>query len=308
MAVHERKIWVDGELLPWADVHVHVLSQSAQRGSLVFDVASCHWLPDGPTVFGLREHCERFLASAELSSMTLGLGLDELMAAVGAAVRANPKAEVVKLSGYYPGVSLDVLPRESRATVAIAAFSVADLYPGAKSGPGTRPAALQIADPRKMPGWVMSAQAKLAAGYLYTAVAKARARAEGFDDILLRDEHGDLAESSTQSFFLVCDGVVHTASTETVLRGITRAVVMELAADEGIAVREGRIPYEQLESCDEAFLTGTTINVWPVARIDALSLPEPLPGPVSARLRARLARVLEGVDPKFSPRWLQKLP
>ena len=65
---------------------------------------------------------------------------------------------------------------------------------------------------------------------------------------------------------------------------------------------------EQLESCDEAFLTGTTINVWPVARIDALSLPEPLPGPVSARLRARLARVLEGVDPKFSPRWLQKLP
>ena len=307
MSLAERRIWIDGTLVPWNDAQVHVLAQSPQRGSLVFDVASCHWLPDGPVVFGLREHAERFLGSAALSGMELGLELEPLLAGIGEAVRANPGCETLKLSAYFPGVSLDVLPRESRAQVAIAAFSFRDLYPNARSGPAARPAALQVAVPRKMPGWVMSPQAKLAAGYLYTSVAKAHARVEGFDDILLRDEHGDLAESSTQSFFLVEDGVLHTATTDVVLRGVTRGVVMELARDEGIELREGRLPYEQLESAEEAFLTGTTIDVWPVARIDTRCYPEPVPGPVTERLRLRLARLLEGKDPDFSPRWMQKV-
>jgi branched-chain amino acid aminotransferase len=305
--VDERRIWVDGELVPWNEARLHVLSQSAQRGSMVFDVASCHWLPEGPAVFGLREHAQRFLDSAGLSCMRLRLDLDQLESAIGEAVRANPGAQTVKLSAYFPGVSLDVLPRETHASVAIAAFSLEDLYPGAKK-PGVRPAALQVADPRKMPGWVMSPQAKLAAGYLYTSVAKARAREEGFDDILLLDERGDLAESSTQSFFLVQDGIVLTAPTDTVLRGVTRAVVLDLAKDEGIELREAAMPAAALASADEAFLTGTTIDVWPVARIDERIFPEPVPGPTSARLRDRLRRLLDGADPVFSPRWLQKLP
>ncbi len=286
---------------------MHVLSQSAQRGSLVFDVISCHWLPEGPALFGLREHTQRFVESAELSGMDLPLDLDGLLAAIAETVGANPGAQTVKISAYYPGVSLDVLPLEREATVAIAAFAVEDIYPELKGNPFARPAALQVADPRKMPPWVMSPQAKVAAGYLYTSVAKARARAQGYDDILLRDEHGDLAESSTQSFFLVEDGVVYTAPIDYVLRGITRAVVIELAKDEGIDVRETRIPYDQLGRATEVFLTGTTINVWPVARIDKRSLPEPVPGPVTGRLRGRLERLLEGADPEFSPRWLQAL-
>ena len=307
MALQDRRIWVDGTLLPWEQAQVHVLSQSVQRGSLVFDVMSCHWLPDGAAVFGLRPHTRRFLNSAQLSGMKLGLGLDGLIAAVGEAVRANSGADIVKMSAYYPGISLDVLPRDRQAQIAIAAFSLAEIYPGAKGPAPDRPAELRIADPRKMPPWVMSPQAKLAAGYLYSSVAKAEAREKGYDDILLLDEHGDVAESSTQSFCIVDDGVVHTASLDYVLRGITRACVLELAKDEGIRVREGRIPREQLARSEEAFLCGTSVTVWGVGRIDELNFPAPIPGPVTERLRVRLEKLLEGRDPVFSPRWMQRV-
>jgi len=307
VALSERRIWIDGELVPWERAGVHVLSQSVQRGSLVFDVMSCHWLPDGAAIFGLRAHARRFMGSAQLSGMELRLRLDGIVNAIGETLRANPGAEMVKISGYYPGVSLDVLPREEHATIAIAAFSMADLYPGAKGPRPNRPASLQIAASRKMPSWVMSPQAKLAAGYLYTAVAKAEAREKGYDDVLLLDEHGNLAESSTQSFCLVDEQKIYTAPTETVLRGITRRVVLELAEDEGLQVIEAPMRREQLVRADEAFLCGTTTNVWAIGRVDELNLPEPAPGPVTARLAERLEALLAGTDPVFSPRWMQKV-
>ncbi len=306
MSVDERRIWVAGELRPWHDVNVHVLSQSAQRGSLVFDVMSCHWLAAGPAVFGLTPHVERFLNSARLSGMALPLDLAGISAAIGDTVRANPGAEIVKMSAYHAGVSLDVLPRDPEATIAIAAFSVRDIYPGAGSPARPSPASLQIADTRKMPPWVMSPQAKLAAGDLYTAVAKAEAREKGFDDVLLLDERGELAESSTQSFLLVESGTLLAPGYDYVLRGVTRRAVIELARDEDIPVREEVLPRDLLERADEALLCGTTINVWPVARIDELRLPAHCPGPVTQRLGQRLGALLAGTDP-LCARWIEPL-
>lgn len=305
--ISERRIWLDGELVPWERANVHVLSQSVQRGSLVFDVMSVHWLADGAAVFGLRAHARRFLNSAQLSGMTLPIGLDGVLTGIGETLRANPGAEIVKISAYYPGISLDVLPRETEATVAIAAFAVGDLYPGAQTGTPRKAAELRIADPRKMPSWVMSPQAKLAAGYLYTAVAKAEARGKGYDDILLLDQNGDVAESSTQSFCIVDGGALYTAPVDTVLKGITRKVILDLARDEGIIAHEVTMPRAQLGRAEEAFVCGTTIDVWPVGRIDELSFPTPVPGPVTKRLAERLQKLLEGRDPIFSPKWMQKV-
>lgn len=304
MTTEDRRIWVDGALIPWQDATLHVLSQSAARGSLVFDVMSCHWLERGPAVFGLREHVERFSRSAGLSGMSLPADVDRLLQGVGEAVRANPGCELVKINAYYPGIALDVLPRDPLATVAIAAFSPEDVLPGPL--PPRKPARLQIPDPRKMPPWVMSPQAKLAAGYLYTSVAKARARRDGFDDILLLDEHGNLAESAAMSFMLVLDGAVYVPPLDYVLAGITRRAVLEVALAEGIAVKEEAVPREAVQSASEAFLVGTTINVWPVAAIDGHKLPEPVPGPISARLIERMDALIAGADP-LSARWMQSV-
>ena len=301
MGLESRVIWVDGELLPWGEARVHVLSQSIQRGSLVFDVMACTPLPSGPAVFGMCEHVDRFLRSAALNDMQLECDRDEILAGVSALVRANPGSEMVKLSAYHTGISLDVLPVGQTASVALAAFSFEDVY-GRASGP-LRPARLQVAESIKLPPRHLSPQVKIAASYTAAAVAKRRARDAGFDDILFLDERGCVAESSTQSFFLVERGIVRTAPTEYVLEGITRRAVLELCADEGIEVKEEPIERSALETCDEAFLTGTTINVWPVARIDAREFVAP--GPLGARLAGRMALLLAGEDPEFSPRWMQ---
>jgi len=123
--------------------------------------------------------------------------------------------------------------------------------------------------------------------------------------VLFLDEHECLTESSTQSFFLVADGVVHTGGLDSVLDGITRRLAIELARDEGIQVKEGPMPRALLVRAREAFLTGTTTNVWPIGKIDAQELPPPIPGPITAKLVARFAKLVADEDPAFSKRWLQ---
>ncbi|NRA04165.1 MAG: aminotransferase class IV [Myxococcales bacterium] len=304
MSVSERSIWLDGRLVPWEQVTVHVLGQSLQRGSLIFDVIPVYATPDGVRVFGLREHVERFLASAELNEMELAPGLDELLGAIADTLHANPGCEVVKLSAYWPGVSLELLPADASPSVAIAAFSQSGL--GGNRGAGPRaPARLMLAEPIKMPPEHLSPQLKIAASYTASATAKLRAVRSGFDDILLLDGHGEVTESSTQSFFLVERGVIYTAPLRSVLAGITRSCLLELIAAEGIACKEDRIPLERLESADEAFLCGSTIGVWGVAGIDEREFRAP--GPITDTLSQRFARVVAGQDPEFSPRWMQAL-
>jgi branched-chain amino acid aminotransferase len=304
MSTAERTIWRNGKLLPWGDVTVHVLSQSLQRGTLVFDVMPVYWLARGPAILGLDEHLERFGQSAELSGMALLTSLADLRAGVAETVRANPGAEVVKVSAYYPGASLDVLPVDPHPEVSIAAFAVADL---SKSGRASAagPARLQVAESRKMPASVLSPQIKIAAAYTHAAIAKARAKAAGFHDVLFLDELDRLTESSTQSFFLVIDGALRCAPLDATLAGVTRRLAVALAQDENIEVEEEPMPRSILASAQEAFLTGTTSNVWPVARIDGLELPAPVPGPITARLVARFQKLVADQDPVFSPRWLQ---
>jgi branched-chain amino acid aminotransferase len=305
MSLSDRKIWRNGRMIPWAEATVHVLAQSIQRGTLVFDVMPIYWVKRGPAILGLDEHTERFKQSMELAQMTPPYDVRELRAGIAEAVRANPGAELVKMSAYYPGVSLDVLPVDPKPEVAIAAFSIGDVVPGGARANARGPAKLQIATSPKMPATVLSPQVKIAAGYTHAAFAKQRARAAGFHDVLFLDEAGSLTESSTQSFFVVADGVLHTAGLDAVLDGITRRLTIELARDEGIEVKEGRMPRELLTRAREAFLTGTTTNVWPIAQIDSLEIPKPVPGPISAKLVARFAALCADEDPAFSKRWLQ---
>jgi branched-chain amino acid aminotransferase len=306
MSVAERVIWRNGKLVPWGDVTVHVLSQSIQRGTLVFDVMPVYWLRRGPAILGLDEHLERFEQSAELSGMTLPASHGDLRAGIAESVRANPGAEIVKISAYYPGLSLDVLPVDPKPEVAIAAFAIADLSKAGRAS-AAGPAKLQVAESRKMPASVLSPQIKIAAAYTHAAFAKARAKAAGFHDVLFLDDHDNLTESSTQSFFLVCGGALCCAPLDATLAGVTRRLAIALARDEGIPVREEPMPRAQLARAQEAFLTGTTSNVWPVSQIDAHSLPLPVPGPISARLVSRFARLVADEDPVYSARWLQAL-
>jgi branched-chain amino acid aminotransferase len=305
MPLDERTIWLDGDVTPMAAASTPLLSQSLQRGTLVFDVYGVYH--QGTAVYGLgaREHTERFLLSADLMGMTLPYDVDTLLAAAAALVAENPGVDSVRLNAWWRDPSLDVIPVPGQPAVAIATYAVSDVHPGG-GGPAVQPEPARLTMPgvRKAPPDVIPVQAKVAAAYAHASVAKVRARAAGFHDVLLLAEHGDIAESGTMSFFLVVDGVLRSPDLDEVLDGITRRVVLDAAAHEGIPVKVGPMPKELVADAEEAFLASTTRNVWPVASIDDRTFDPP--GPVTARLIERVLQVVGGTDP-LSPRWLQPL-
>ena len=299
----DRLIWLDGELVPWDQATVHVLSHSLQRGSLIFDYMSVHATPRGPAVFRLREHVERFLRSADLMSLPLDRDRESLEAAILATVRANPGAKSVKVSAYLASIEVDVVPLDDRVSVAIAAYD-----------PGADVVRHKAVKPRYSPVlsvWIEKARrnrrddivpphAKVAANYASPMGAKWAAQRAGYDEILLVDEDGYVAEGPTTNVFLVdSDGGLCTPPEAKVLLGVTRSSIIEIAKHAGLPVREERVRPEQLQAAAEVFLTGTTAGVWPVGSIDGRRIGDGEPGPVSNRLRERFFRVVSGEDPDF---------
>ena len=303
----DRRIWVDGELVPWQAATVHVLSHSLQRGSLVFDYMSVHDTPRGAAVFRLGEHVERFLRSVELVGLPLALRGAEIEDAVVATVRANPGCRAVKTSAYLAAVEVDVVPMDPHVTVAIAAYDpFADII---ERSPGQLHASPTLSiwiekEKHNRRKDILPPQAKVAANYTSPMAAKWAARKAGYDEILLVDEDGFIAEGPTTNVFIVdAEGGLRTPPEDTVLLGVTRRSIIEIAKHDGIPVRETTLRPEELMGAAEVFLTGTTAGVWPVWAVDGRKIGNGESGPVSLRLRGRLDEITSGSDPAFA-HWL----
>jgi branched-chain amino acid aminotransferase len=304
----DRSIWIDGELRPWAEATVHVLSHAIQRGSLVFDYMSVHETPRGIAVFRLPEHVDRFLQSCALMGLPIERGRAELDAAIRATVRANPGARAAKISAYFASIEIDVVPVDTHVTVAIAAYDPKRDISERLSRPSPpKPEHLKLwieKETHNRREDIVPPQAKVSANYASPMTAKSRARAAGYDEIVLVDEDGHLAEGPTTNLFLVDgEGELLTPTSAKVLHGVTRSSVIELAKAEGIAFREAKLRPEALMGASEAFLTGTSAGVWPIESVDGRPLASSCPGPVSRRLRDRFERVARGEDPEFE-HWL----
>jgi branched-chain amino acid aminotransferase len=303
----DRTIWIDGEFVAWQDATVHVLSHSLQRGSLIFDYMSVHETPRGPAVFRMQEHLERLLTSAALVGLPLRPDVPALEAALLETVRRNPGAKAVKVSAFLPSIEVDVVPLDDRVSVAIAAYD-----PGADvvAHKPTKPrlaASVRLwieKDVRNRRPDIMPPQAKVAANYASPMLAKWRARRAGYDEIVLVDEEGFVAEGPTTNIFLVDgEGTVITPPEETVLLGVTRRSILEIADHDGVPLREEQVRPDELAGAAEVFLTGTTAGVWPVESVDGKKIGESVPGPVSLRLRDRFQEISNGRDPAFE-HWL----
>jgi branched-chain amino acid aminotransferase len=303
----DRQIWIDGRFVPWAEATVHILSHSLQRGSLIFDYMSVHETPRGAAVFRLADHVARFLRSAELVGLPLELDAPAIEAALVETVRVNPGSLAVKLCAYLPSIEVDVVPLDPTVSVAIAAYHpFADVVATKKEAPHFSPTlSLWIEKARKNRREdIMPPQAKVAANYASPMLAKWKARKAGYDEILLVDEHGFVAEGPTTNVFWVNDaGELLTPPADNVLLGVTRRSILELAKHEGLVAREAPVRPQQLMRAAEVFLTGTTAGVWPVASIDDQPVGDGEPGPVSLRLRDRFREVVSGGDPDFH-HWL----
>ena len=310
-----RPIWIDGAMRPWAEATVHVLSHSLQRGSLVFDYMSVHdlaagneaGLPAGAAVFRLDAHIDRFFHSCGLMGLPVEQDAATLRDAIRQTVRANPGARAVKISAYFASVEIDVVPVDTHVTVAIAAYDPkADIQERLPVQPRPKAEFVKLWIEKERAHRredIVSPQAKVSANYASPMTAKARARAEGYDEIVLVDEEGHVAEGPTTNLFVVdAAGGLTTPPATKVLHGVTRRSILELAEAEAIPVKEAAFGPEVLLSAQEAFLTGTTAGVWPIESVDRRALGA-CPGEISSRLRDRFRRVARGDDPTFKS-WL----
>ena len=295
-----RPVWRDGQLIEGNEATISALAHPMQRGSLVFDVMSFHDTPRGVAVFRVREHVARFLRSCGIVGLTPAFDEQQLINATRIAVGATGLRDgLIRISGFPPDLEADLVPREPHASVVIAAYARDDFPKKHKSPPNLR---IRVPrDVRKAAPDAIPPLAKVAASYLGPMIARRRALEEGFDEVVLLDHQGNVAEAPTANIMCVIAGTLVTPPLGTILDGITRDTILELAREEGIPTAVRALTYDELAHAEEAFLTATSYLVAPIAAID--SMQKNAPGPITARLKARFTRVIEGVDPQ-SERWL----
>lgn len=296
----DRAAWLDGRVVDPAELHLPLLSHAAQRGSLVFDVFDVVLVDGRPLGLAAREHVERFARSARLMELPLRFGVDELLVACASVASAVTGPRFVRLCVWWAGESFAVTPApDDIPRVAVVCTA------GPPLGLDTSTVRVRTAEVVKLPPEVLPPAVKVAASYTHASLATQRARAEGFDEIVLRDLDGNLAESAVMSLLVVEGGVLRTAPDTVVLDGITRRIICELAVDEGIPVEVGPLPGELFGRADEAFFSSTSHPLWSISEVDGVPLPA-APGSVGRRLGERFETLVAGGDP-LSGRWVQPL-
>lgn len=258
-------IWFDGALVPWRDAKIHVLTHGLHYGSCVFEGERVY----NGSVFKLAEHSERLAKSAEI----LGFSLPYTVAEIEEATRRTVAAAGIK-DGYVRPVAwrgsemMGVAAQRSRIHVAIACWDWPSYFSPEARMAGIR---LTMAPWRRPAPDCAPTQSKAAGLYMICTLSKHQAEAAGFDDALMLDHRGWVAEATGANFFMVKEGRLHTPVADCFLDGITRRTVMDLARKRGIEVVERAIMPDELPGAEEVFLTGTAAEVTPVGSIDGMT-------------------------------------
>ena len=295
-------VWVDGELIPFKEATVHILNPTMHYGPGVFEGIRCYQTARGPAIFRLQAHLKRFLASAHV----LGVGdlpytLMDLRRAVHATVKVNHfESCYIRPVLYFTGpMGLDL--DSYRPRVAIAAWEWDPVMGKEKGKTGIK--AMVSSFTRMHPNASMS-KGKLNGQYVNSILAKSMAHRAGFDEAILLDPEGYVAECTGENVFVVRDGIIYTPSRATVLEGITRDTVTTLARDLGYTVVEERLSRDQLYIADEVFVSGTAAEVVPVTEIDFRAVGAGDPGPITQAVRKKYFETVRGRGAR-SRGWLE---
>ncbi len=248
-------IWLDGKLVPWRDANVHVLTHALHYASSVFEGQRAY----GGTIFKLREHSERLRRSAELIGFDIPYAAEEIDAACVEVLEANGLSDAyLRPVAWRGSESMGVNPQGTKPHLAIAAWNWGKYYPPEKAAKGIR---LDIAPWRRPAPYTAPVHAKASGLYMIASLSKAHADGRGFDDALMFDYRGQVAEATGANAFFIRDGVIHTPTPDCFLDGITRRTLIDLARRRGIEVQERAIWPEELESFQSFFLTGSAAEV-----------------------------------------------
>lgn len=269
-------IWLDGKLVPWRDAKVHVLTHGLHYGSAVFEGERAY----SGRIFKVNDHNDRFFRSAEILDMKIPFTKEELLNARQEVLKANNLTDCYMRPLAWRGAEIMGIAAQSATIhVMIAAWVWQSYFSPEKAAKGL---SLKLSKWKRPSPETAPIQSKAAGGYMIGTLARHEAMAAGFDDAILLDYKGRVAEGSGANLFTVKDGKLVTPPTECSLNGITRLTVIKLAREMGYEVVEKFFDYDELLQADEIFLTGTAAELQPVGRIDEKDFPV---GPVTAKLK-----------------------
>jgi branched-chain amino acid aminotransferase len=295
MSDRDGTLWLDGRYIPWRTANTHVLTHSLHYGMAVFEGVRAYRTAEGTAIFRLREHTERLLRSAHILQIPVPFTLETLMDAQCQVVSQNHLEEgYIRPLVYLGSEKMGVSPRGAQTHVAIAAWPWGAYLGEEALQQGIR---VKVSSYTRHHPNITLCKAKASGNYMNSILANNEATADGYDEALLLDVEGFVAEGSGENLFMVKRGVLHTPDLSSALEGITRDSIIQLAQEMGITVLERRISRDELYTADEVFFTGTAAEVTPIREIDRRVIGRGARGPLTEKLQSAYFDCVKGRAP-----------
>jgi len=297
----DGSIWFDGEMVPWREAKVHVLTHTLHYGLGVFEGVRAYETDRGTAIFRLAEHTERFFRSAHILGMNMPYDNDTLNAAQVAVVQENSLASAyLRPLAFYGSEGMGIRADTLKTHIAIATWEWGTYLgeDGLKNGIRVRTSSFTRHHVN-----ITMCRAKACGNYINSILALQEALSGGADEALMLDTEGYVTEGTGENIFVVRNGVIYTPDLSSALEGITRDTVIRLIGEAGLDLVEKRITRDEVYVADEAFFTGTAAEVTPIRELDGRSIGNGGRGPVTEQLQASYFDCVHGRDPKHDD-WL----
>jgi len=295
---------MDGSFVDWADANVHVLTHSLHYGLAAFEGLRCYKGKSGSAIFKLQEHVDRLFDSAHIGMMTIPYEKKQVAEAIVETVRINKlDACYIRPLVYIGYGAMGVYPGDNPIKLAIAAWKWGSYLGDDALANGMRACVSSFTRHHVN---VSMTRGKISGYYVNSILAKREAKANGYDEAILLDPEGYVSEGTGENIFIVRRGALKTTPLTSILEGITRNAVIELAREQGIVVLEERFTRDEMYIADEVFVTGTAAELTPVREIDKRRIGTGKPGPVTVALQKQFFAIVRGEDPSHVS-WLTRV-
>ena len=301
MADRDGFIWFDGKLVPWREANTHVLTHTLHYGMGVFEGVRAYETAQGPAIFRLQDHTDRLFRSAHILGMSLPFSKEEINSAHLDVVKANGlKSCYFRPMAFYGSGKLGVAPKKDDVQVIVAAWPWGAYLGEDGLEKGIR---VKTSSFTRHHVNITMCKAKANGNYMNSILANNEATADGYDEALLLDVEGYVAEGSGENIFIIRKGKLYTPDLTSALEGITRDTVVTIAQEMGLQLVEKRITRDEVYSADEAFFTGTAAEVTPIRELDRRQIGEGKRGPITTEIQRRYFACVKGEDQNHAD-WL----
>ena len=302
MSNHSNLMWHNGEIINWEDGTTHVMSHGLHYGSAVFEGIKCYNGSKGPTLFRLKDHIARLFNSANIHNIIIPFTIQELINACEKLILVNKVLNgYLRPIAFYGYDTLGVHPQQCPVTTSIAVFNWGEYLGKGALEKGVR---VTISPWRKFHSSSFPTTAKASGQYINSMLAARDAKEKGFDEALLLNQEGTIAEGAGQNIFIVKNNQLHTnIESASILMGITRDTVIHIAKNENMGINLEPLSLGQLFSADEVFFTGTASEITPIREVDGRKIGKGQPGPITKNIQKKYLDLVHGKTEGFEE-WL----